>query len=437
MKKESTLTKCWIWFAAIAGFLYSFEGLWGNAARPICAVIGWISLACAVYCIITGELLHRWDTWLFAAFLLMTCVSAFAGYGLTPRYFTSIFFCVWLFLAGIYFLMQTTPQPEMLLKRFTIMSTLGLALLNLYVLVFATASLFSQIPGEDMMNGCFYQGRLCGISNTNIFSFSSAALLLLSIFGWLDTTPRKRWPYLLAALLGWFTLGLTNCRTAIICVSVAIGLFVFVAAWRRKPGMIGFLTALLTGGLTVLLVSLLFYLPVYIYRWILHMIVIITGNQSLENNLVALSMRFLTDDNGTLTSRTLIWSKVFRDLAASPRNALLGISSISEGMITNIDPLKPEFQVTHAHNSYLELLRRFGIPGFLFCMGLVVIWCIRGTKVFLDRQREKSAVFLMGAAAGILLMGLTEQMPFPYGKARGLAPLFFLICGYCMRSHEE
>lgn len=437
MKKESTLTKYWIWFAAIAGFLYSFEALWGNAARPICAAIGWISVVCALYCIMTGRLLRRWDTWLFAAFLLMTCVSAFAGYGLTPRYFTSIPFCVWLFLAAMYFLMRTTSEPELLLRRFAVMSLLGFSLVNLSVLVFATASLFSRIPGENMLTGCFYQGRLYGLTNANVMSFSSAALLFLSIFCSLDSDSGKRWPYALSALLGWMTLGLTNCRTSILGVSLAIGLLVFAAVWRHKPGVVGFLAALIAGIAVGILASVSFYLPLYIYRGILHTAAMATGNHVLEKNLASLTARFFTEDNGTLTSRTLIWSKVFHDLADSPRNTLLGISSISEGRITNIDPLKPEFQVTHAHNSYLELLRRFGVPGFLFCMALVVIWCIRGAKLFFHPRKKLSVVFLMAAAVGMLVMGLTEQVPFPYLKACSLSPIFFLICGCAMRSSEK
>ena len=437
MRQETTLTKYLIWFAAIAGFLYSFEGLWGNAARPICAVIGFLSLACAIYCARTGKLLRRWDIRLLVAFLVMTCISAFAGFGLAPRYFTSVFFCVWLFLIGLYFLIRTTPQPEALLKRFTVMSVLGFALVNLYVLVHATASLFPQIPGKDELSGCFCMGRLCGLSNANIMSFSSAALLLLSIFGLLNTATRKRWLYVISALLGWLTLGLTNCRTAIIGVSAAIGLFVIAAVWRRKPGVGGFFVSLLSGIVAGVLISVSFYLPLYIYRGALRIVASATDNLSLERNLEALSMRLLTEDNGTLTSRTLIWSKVFQDFADSPRNMLLGISSISEGRITNIDPLKPEFQTVHAHNTYLELLRRFGIPGFLFCMGLVVIWCVRGQKVLFDPKKKLSIAFLMASGAGMLVMGLAEQVPFPYSKACSLAPIFFLICGYCMRTSEE
>ncbi len=435
MREETTRNNLMLWFAAAAGFLYCFERLWGNAGRPICAAIGLVSLACLLCCVCSGSVLRRSDTWLIAAFLAMTCLSAFASYGITLRYFTSSFFCVWLFLIGLYFLMRTTTQPEALLHRFTVLTVAGSAIVNLYVLICATASLFTQIPGGDVLNGCFFEGRLCGISNANVLAFSAAALLLLSIFGCLSS--RVRWPYVLAAVLGWFVMGLTNCRTTIIGSSAAIGLFVLCVAWRRKQSVGGFFAALCTGIAVGLLASLSFYLPLYLYRGVLHMVADITNNQSLEKNLATISMRLLTEDNGTLTSRTLIWEKVFRDIFSSPRRALLGLSSISDQKILDIVPSKPEFQASHAHNTYLEVLRRFGIPGFLLCMGLVVAWSVHGVKKLFNPKQKLSAVFLMAAAAGILLMGMTEQVPFPYSKACSLAPVFFLICGYSMRTDEE
>ncbi len=426
MKKNTDLALSL--FFSVAFLLYCFEGLWGRAEHLLCAAIALPSLGVCVYCMLFGRLYRNWDTRLLLAFLGLAWLSALVNYGLSLTFFFSRFFCVWVFLLCGYFSVQTVAAPERFLLGCSHAGVAGLSIVNVFALLHATVSLTAAVPGRDTVRGCFELGRLCALSNANILGFACCTLLLLSLYAALRTGGKRRLVFLLPALLGWFNLGLTNFRTGILCVSLAVGGLVFSLLYRKQRPFLASaaLAVLAAGGAAASL-----YLPLPLYRGVL-------GLFPGKFRLTAQSfLPRMLSDSATFLDRTRIWCVTLREIFRTPRRTWLGVSSIGESPIAGVYPGHHEILTSHAHNVYLEILRRFGVFALLLLLALLVLWCIRGARRFFDRKTSSAAAFLMAIAAVTLLTGLVEQLPFPIGKAHCLSIPFFLICGYAARTGRK
>lgn len=413
-----------LFYAAVL-FLYCFEALWDEAKQVLYMAIALCCVCVGAYCVISGRLYRNRDTRLLAAFLALSWVSALYNYGFSAAYFETRFFFVWAFLLCGYFCVQTVRAPERFLLLCTRSGAAGFAIVNACCLLHATLSLTSPVPGRNTVLGCFELGRLCALGNANLMGFSCCALVLLSIYGALREKGKRRLFYAPGALLGWFNLGLTNFRAGMLCVSLAVGLLVFSLLYRRSVHCLAAVAAavLAAGGM---LASL--YLPLHLYRGVLRAFpahFFLTEHSFLPRAL---------SDSATLGDRNLIARTVLREIFRSPRRFWLGISSVSETAIRGVYPGHHEILIAHAHNTYLEIFRRFGVFALALLLWLLVLWCRCGLRLFFDKKASGAAAFLMAIACVTLVMGLVEQMPFPIGGAHSLSIPFFLICGYAART---
>ena len=431
-------------YVPATALLYAFQGLWRGVGTALYALTGLAALAVCVACVWQKRLYRGADALLLLFMPVCALVSAALNFGLSLSILTPRFFVVWAVLLSLYFALRVAPDPDRLIGLFAAASVLGLSLLCLLVLSRATASLFPEIPGHDLSLGCFQLGRLCGLNNANIFAFSCTALLLLSAYAFLRAAGRRRVIFALGGCIGWFTLGLTNCRTCILGVAFCVGLLVFSAllhrrvdkgrAWLRVPAA----AALGAGAAALCMASL--YLPPILYRGGLTLFGRLAHRPFLLNNLAALQPRGIIGDSGTVTDRIDIWRRVLEDVGRTPLRTWLGVSHLNNDAIGGVYPGHHEISTPHAHNTYLEMLRRFGLIGFALLMTSAGRWCAAGLRCLRSPSERIPARCLAAAAAGIALMGLPEQVPFPFSTTCSLSLPFFAICGYLMnlrrRSHE-
>ena len=163
----------------------------------------------------------------------------------------------------------------------------------------------------------------------------------------------------------------------------------------------------------------------------------IIHNPYLTQNLANLSSHKITDDNGTLLSRTLIWEKCIKDCFKTVRRALVGISPLSKDVMEGFIEGHHERTQPHAHNVYLDTIRRFGLLGFAPWIGLIIIWIRHGVRTLFQIRDDASDRFLVACVAGCLVMGIAEPVPFSDITRPYLAIPFFIIIGYCMRKARD
>ena len=430
--------------SAIA-LLYAFEGFWFNSAySEYCYILsGLLGVCLLALCVLSARLYARFDTVLLAFFLAFAWLSSIYAYGLSLGFFHSRFLCVWMVFIALYYAVQIVPDPQKLMRWFSSVFSLALSGTCLSVLLKASRSLFSAPPGHDTVGGCFQLGRLCGLSNANYFAFSCVALIMISVFGWLNTGKRVRLLYLPAALLGWLCLGLTGCRTGVIGVAFSFALLTFSCAAKRRRASGAARTAasciaLLLASLLVLILTIeSFLLPVHLYRGLMTLWGRLSGQEQLLQNLPSLVVRRVSDNTGTMADRFITWSRTLQLCLKNTRRFLLGISPLSNEIISGVYEGHHEIPIPHAHSVYLELLRVHGLIGFLIWMALLFSWGERGVRLLFRGDAGAPVDYLIAAAAGILVMGLAEPVPFLHESFHYTSIPFFLICGYCSRAGED
>ncbi|MBO4862345.1 MAG: O-antigen ligase family protein [Firmicutes bacterium] len=429
-----------IYVPAVA-LLYTLQGFWMDFEKILYALTGAAAVAVCAFCILRGKLFRGADILMLLFMPVCAVVSAALNYGFSSAVFVSRPYVVWAVVFSLFFAIRVAPEPDRLFSLFASASVLGLSILCLFVLIHATASLSYETTDRDLAFGCFQLGRLCGLTNANIFAFSCTALCLLSIYSFLRATGRGRIIWVLSGIIGWITLGLTNCRTGILCVSFCIGLLVFSAMLRSAEGKRGRLLRILTaaalGILAVVICTLSMYLPTIIYRAVLSLYCSLTGRAQLLAKLSDLASRDIIDDTGTVSDRFITWRRALEDIGKTPLRTWFGISLMNTDGIGGVTAGHHEAYIPHAHNTYLEMLRRFGIIGFALLAASAVRWCAAGMRCLFGPDGRIPARCLAAAAAGILLMGLMEPVPFPYTTVCSLSLPFFAICGYFMNDKRQ
>lgn len=124
----------------------------------------------------------------------------------------------------------------------------------------------------------------------------------------------------------------------------------------------------------------------------------------------------LTENIGTLNYRTEIWRFARESIRNDPKLLLFGTEQIA--------PLLGG--VPHAHNAWVEILLRWGLPACLAALVIAVETLVCGVYILLrSRDGWKISIALMTLA--MLAVGIMEKYPFCDNTLGG----FFLLCaGY-------
>lgn len=425
-------------FCIMISFLYCFEHLWGRLEKPVYALTALLGFACILLVLFYNKLYKEADVWFLSLAMLWSAISAIYNNGFSVGLFLSKNWCAWMVIVSGYFVIRAAKNPLQRIYEYMLVSVVGLFLVNLFVLLHATKTLMPEVPERDLLYGSFQMGRLCGLTNANVMTFAGAALFLFSI-GCCIVGGKRRVIFGITAALGWFNVGLTNCRTAMIGVSFAVAVYVFLLVLARinqKQVLQRILWVFMAAAAffaVLVLTYVSFYVPFYLYRWVVGAYASITHNTNLARNLAGLTYRTISDDDGTLTDRTIIWKKTLEWIFFNRRRTWFGISFAGTERVWGVYEGRHDIGIINAHNSYLELFRRVGIPGFLLWMGLLVHWGIHGIRAIASNLRQKQICFVFAATAGILLMGCTEQIPFLFEKTCFFDIPFFMFCALSIR----
>lgn len=297
--------------------------------------------------------------------------------------------------------------------------------------------------------------RLHALRNPNI----TACILMIGIalslgFG---LHSQRNWAACLAigiAVILFVTMSLTNSRTSILATSLLVGGVLFFAIYQNKHRR-------LFPALVIAVISMVLLVGVSIAIFHFHGMVlakqaeiqqpvaadtadappdtpegtaetfpadatVASTETTAATSPVTNHARSFLIDVGTFGVRTQIWDATVRAIQENPALLLWGTSDPE----SQIAPLCT-VPATHTHNTWLEMLIRFGIPGFVISVVLTIM-AIRSAFVVLFHKDsdiwEKNIAMLVLC---LLIVGVLE--PFLYnadGNFHFINVFFFLCLGY-------
>ena len=434
-------------FAGAAGLfsaleLFIMSDIFGEKTDRLSYVsMGIAAAVFIIYYVIRGRLYKRPDTWITFGLFAYAFPVTWAYYGLSFSLFTPRFYYVWCVILFLFFAVRVLPKPDGIIRAFSFTYVSVACVSGVYILVRATMTLREAFPGSDLVLGCFRLGRLCGMGNANTMAFFCLTGILLSIYGCIRGKRAARIFYGVAIAVLWFLMGLNNCRTTNAALAVTVALFVFALTLRHlaKKGTrkaVKFVVAASAAGVAGLTVILLLMTPTPIYRAGVTVAARTTNDQQMLDNVDRVYERNVTDVD-TLNDRTLVWKRSLELIFKNPRRALFGISVRSPESVNGVYEGRHDIIMPFAHTMLLEIFRRLGLIGLIVWISLLCIWGKNAVSKFFDAKQDAGVVYLMAAAAGALLTGITEMGPFVFSAAIAIPYLFFFGCGIAMRDVDN
>ena len=235
------------------------------------------------------------------------------------------------------------------------------------------------------------------VYNANVWGH----LLLVGLFSFVILSLKKfRLPYYFAMVHLFIMIIFTSCATAFfagIVVLFAYSLYEILSlfnAQRRKSVkyLIIYLSSLglffMTFGLMVLLKVPLF-----------------------DNFWRFISKQIIEKDYSTLTSRTDIWSSIFKLLSQNPVDLIFGLGYKTGNAIFTQYFLaynNHEFAIRSAHNGIMEIFLRHGIIGIAMYMSSVVLY-VYGAIRLLKRKQYRVVYFYVICIGGLIVHSVAES----------------------------
>lgn len=140
----------------------------------------------------------------------------------------------------------------------------------------------------------------------------------------------------------------------------------------------------------------------------------------------------LSQDMKNFNGRTSIWKAVLRNFKYHPSLLLTGSADVGAAIKAGDERLG----VTGAHNTWMEMLASYGIPGLLLALYFTFL-AVRGSLFLLlkgkSSMQQKSTALLVLC---LMLGGLLEEHPFN-GYYQFISVVFFLCTGYVDLWREE
>ena len=445
--KKSVIQQISIAFAAMTGLFAGVEpiltnGILGKRTDRIAYLIfGVISALLILYYIYVGRLYKKADMWIVFSLFAYAFLTTWSYYGLTKNLFAARFYYIWLTLIFGFFAVRAAQKPYGIIMAFSFTYVLTVCVFGVSILVRATMTLREAIPDSDRIFGCFRVGRLCGMANANTMAFYCMACLMLSVPGCIKGTRMEKIFYGIACAVMWFLLGLNNSRTVNYALALTAAGLVFALIRRRAEKKetkkaVKLAKAAAAACAAALCVVFLMMAPTPIYKSCVSAAAKLSNDRQLQENIDLVYERSITDTN-TLTDRSLIWKRSVELIFKDPRRTLFGVSIKSPEIVYGSYEGRHDITMPFAHTMLLEVFRRFGLIGLLAWIWLLCIWGKNALKKYFDTAADIGTVYMMSAAAGILLTGITEMGPFILYSAMGAPYVFFFSCGLAMRNDEN
>lgn len=236
--------------------------------------------------------------------------------------------------------------------------------LGLFVLInFATIILFPQ--GMYEFNN-YTQNYFLGYRNNSIMLFFPA--IIFSIVRSLRKYNKLTLSSFVITAVSFATVILAFSATSVIGMTVFI-LFLLLALINKMPNFLNIIT--------YLAINIAYFFGVIILR--------------LQEAFAFIIVDMLGRDL-TFTGRTKIWDSALAAFAKSP---VFGVGEIENQASRDL------IGATHAHNYYLDLLYKSGLPGFLIFFAILII-C--GVALYRNRKNGKIPFVVSGAICAFMIM---------------------------------
>lgn len=240
--------------------------------------------------------------------------------------------------------------------------------LGLFVLInFATIILFPQ--GMYEFNN-YTQNYFLGYRNNSIMLFFPA--IIFSIVRSLRKYNKLTLSSFVITAVSFATVILAFSATSVIGMTVFI-LFLLLALINKMPNFLNIIT--------YLAINIAYFFGVIILR--------------LQEAFAFIIVDMLGRDL-TFTGRTKIWDSALAAFAKSP---VFGVGEIENQASRDL------IGATHAHNYYLDLLYKSGVPGFLIFFAILII-C--GVALYRNRKNGKIPFIVSGAICAFMIMLQSE-----------------------------
>ena len=240
--------------------------------------------------------------------------------------------------------------------------------LGLFVLInFATILLFPQ--GMYEFN-TFTQNYFLGYRNNSIMLFFPA--IIFSIVRSLRKYNKLTLSSFVITAVSFATVILAFSATSVIGMTV-FTLFLLLALINKMPNFLNIIT--------YLAINIAYFFGVIILR--------------LQEAFAFIIVDMLGRDL-TFTGRTKIWDSA---LAAFTKSPVFGVGEIENQASRDL------IGATHAHNYYLDLLYKSGLPGFLIFFAILII-C--GVALYRNRKNGKIPFVVSGAICAFMIMLQSE-----------------------------
>lgn len=240
--------------------------------------------------------------------------------------------------------------------------------LGLFVLInFATIILFPQ--GMYEFNN-YTQNYFLGYRNNSIMLFFPA--IIFSIVRSLRKYNKLTLSSFVITAVSFATVILAFSATSVIGMTVFI-LFLLLALINKMPNFLNIIT--------YLAINIAYFFGVIILR--------------LQEAFAFIIVDMLGRDL-TFTGRTKIWDSALAAFAKSP---VFGVGEIENQASRDL------IGATHAHNYYLDLLYKSGLPGFLIFFAILII-C--GVALYRNRKTGKIPFVVSGAICAFMIMLQSE-----------------------------
>ena len=260
--------------------------------------------------------------------------------------------------------------------------------LGLFVLInFATIILFPQ--GMYEFNN-YTQNYFLGYRNNSIMLFFPA--IIFSIVRSLRKYNKLTLSSFVITAVSFATVILAFSATSVIGMTVFI-LFLLLALINKMPNFLNIIT--------YLAINITYFFGVIILR--------------LQEAFAFIIVDMLGRDL-TFTGRTKIWDSALAAFAKSP---VFGVGEIENQASRDL------IGATHAHNYYLDLLYKSGLPGFLIFFAILII-C--GVALYRNRKNGKIPFIVSGAICAFMIMLQSEAYYNIYYFFSILTPLFLMLC---------
>ena len=144
--------------------------------------------------------------------------------------------------------------------------------------------------------------------------------------------------------------------------------------------------------------------------------------------------------NWTFTGRTEIWESGILAIMRNPDMALWGNSSngfielVNHILHNEVAPTVKEHK-SHMHNSFMQTLMLFGLPGLLLVLAWTVLMVKKMLRLFFSKVAPLHDKFLTVPLAGIFLVSLAEV--FIFCSIDTIAIVFYLIAGAFLSRYYE